>query len=130
MTTAQRIQRRLQMFQFDWTALDADRATSGTAVIAEPYLTLLRDFAMDLSDLREREDKLQGLGTSLLRKEDARFIRGQGSYIDDVKLPGMLFGALVRSPYAHARIKSIAKDKALACPGVVASQLTARSGTR
>ena len=75
---------------------------------------------MDLSEIREREDKLQGMGTSLLRKEDARFIRGQGSYIDDVRLPGMLFGALVRSPYAHARIKGIDKSKALACPGVVA----------
>ena len=35
---------------------------------------------MDLSELREREDKLQGLGTSLLRKEDARFIQGKGNY--------------------------------------------------
>ena len=74
----------------------------------------------DLSDLKEREDKLQGMGTSLLRKEDAKFIRGQGTYVDDIKLPGMLFGALVRSPYAHARIKGIDKSKALACPGVVA----------
>ncbi|MGA7983833.1 MAG: hypothetical protein WCA01_01505, partial [Burkholderiales bacterium] len=57
------------------------------------------------AELKEREDKLQGMGTSLLRKEDAKFIRGQGSYIDDIKLPGMLFGAVVRSPYAHARIK-------------------------
>ncbi|MFZ9254316.1 MAG: molybdopterin cofactor-binding domain-containing protein, partial [Hylemonella sp.] len=74
----------------------------------------------NMSDLKEREDKLQGMGTSLLRKEDARFIRGQGSYVDDIKLPGMLFGALVRSPYAHARIKKIDKSKALASPGVVA----------
>ena len=61
----------------------------------------------DQSELQEREQKLQGMGTSLLRKEDAKFIRGQGSYNDDIKLPGMLFGAVVRSPYAHARIKSI-----------------------
>ncbi|MET0541862.1 MAG: molybdopterin cofactor-binding domain-containing protein, partial [Variovorax sp.] len=74
----------------------------------------------DQSELQEREEKLQGMGTSLPRKEDARFIRGQGSYIDDIKLPGMLFGAIVRSPYAHARIKSIDKSKALACSGVVA----------
>ncbi|MFZ9233538.1 MAG: aerobic carbon-monoxide dehydrogenase large subunit [Hylemonella sp.] len=74
----------------------------------------------NMSELKEREDKLQGMGTSLLRKEDARFIRGQGSYVDDIKLPGMLFGALVRSPYAHARIKKIDKSKALASPGVVA----------
>jgi aerobic carbon-monoxide dehydrogenase large subunit len=71
-------------------------------------------------ELREREQKLQGLGSSMLRKEDARFIRGQGTYIDDIKLPGMLFGALVRSPYAHARITSIDKSKALATAGVVA----------
>src|SRR5215831_14246653 len=71
-------------------------------------------------DTVERENKLQGLGVSRLRKEDARFIRGRGTYVDDIKLPGMLFGAIVRSPYAHARIKSIDKSKALAVPGVVA----------
>ena len=70
----------------------------------------------DMTELQQREEKLQGMGTSLLRKEDAKFIRGQGSYVDDIKLPGMLFGAIVRSPYAHARIKSIDKTKALACP--------------
>jgi carbon-monoxide dehydrogenase large subunit len=74
----------------------------------------------DMSDLKEREEKLQGMGASMLRKEDAKFIRGQGSYVDDIKMPGMLFGALVRSPYAHARIKGIDKSKALAAPGVVA----------
>jgi carbon-monoxide dehydrogenase large subunit len=74
----------------------------------------------DMSELEQREQDLQGMGVSLLRKEDARFIRGQGSYVDDVKLPGMLFGALVRSPYAHARIRSIDKTRALACPGVIA----------
>src|SRR5262245_21344242 len=71
-------------------------------------------------DALERESKLQGLGVSRLRKEDARFIRGRGTYVDDIKLPGMLFGSIVRSPYAHARIKSIDKSKALAVPGVVA----------
>jgi aerobic carbon-monoxide dehydrogenase large subunit len=74
----------------------------------------------DTAEIREREDKLQGIGCSRKRKEDARFIRGQGSYVDDIQLPGMLFGAMVRSPYAHARIKSINKAKALAMPGVVA----------
>ena len=38
------------------------------------------------------------------RKEDARFIRGKGSFVDDIRLPGMLHGAVLRSPYAHARI--------------------------
>jgi carbon-monoxide dehydrogenase large subunit len=72
------------------------------------------------SDTREREESLLGMGVARKRKEDARFIRGQGSYVDDIKLPGMLFGAIVRSPYAHARIRSIDKSKALQVPGVAA----------
>jgi aerobic carbon-monoxide dehydrogenase large subunit len=72
------------------------------------------------TDTLERETKLQGMGASRGRKEDARFIRGRGTYVDDIKLPGMLHAAIVRSPYAHARIKSIDKSKALAVPGVVA----------
>src|ERR1700709_1717960 len=54
------------------------------------------------------------------RKEDARFIRGEGTYLDDVRLPGMVHGALLRSPYAHARIVSIDTSKALAHPNVAA----------
>ncbi len=69
-------------------------------------------------DTMERQDKLQGIGCSRKRKEDPRFIQGKGLYVDDVKLPGMLCGELVRSPFAHARIISINKEKALALPGV------------
>src|ERR1700753_1523840 len=54
----------------------------------------------------------------LKRKEDARFIRGQGTYVDDVQLPGMLHGAILRSPYAHARIVSIDATAALQHPRV------------
>jgi carbon-monoxide dehydrogenase large subunit len=72
------------------------------------------------AEVVEREQKLEGVGCSRKRKEDSRFIQGKGNYVDDLKLPGMLFGAIVRSPYAHARIKSIKKEKALAVPGVVA----------
>src|SRR6476646_6657196 len=61
-----------------------------------------------------------GLGEAYKRKEDARFIRGQGNYVDDVQLPGMLYGDIVRSPYAHALIKSIDISKALEVPGVLA----------
>src|SRR5690606_14486080 len=43
----------------------------------------------------------------MLRKEDARFLRGRGNYLDDIQLPGMLHGAILRSPLAHARISSI-----------------------
>ena len=52
------------------------------------------------------------------RKEDARLIQGKGNYVDDVRLPGMLHGDFVRSPYGHARIKSIDASKAKALPGV------------
>ena len=54
----------------------------------------------------------------MLRKEDVRFVRGKGNYVDDVKLPGMLFGAFLRSPYAHARIMSIDTSAAEAHPKV------------
>src|SRR5919201_5443232 len=61
-----------------------------------------------------------GMGHSVRRKEDPRFIRGKGTYVDDVKLPNMLYMDIVRSPYAHATIQSIDASKALALPGVVA----------
>jgi carbon-monoxide dehydrogenase large subunit len=61
-----------------------------------------------------------GMGHSVKRKEDPRFIRGKGEYIDDITLPGMLWLDIVRSPYAHARIKSIDASAALAIPGVLA----------
>jgi carbon-monoxide dehydrogenase large subunit len=54
------------------------------------------------------------------RKEDARFIRGLGDYMDDVRLPGMVHGAILRSPYAHARINSIDTSACLAHPKVAA----------
>ena len=56
----------------------------------------------------------------MLRKEDARFLRGQGNYVDDVNLPGMLHGAVLRSPHAHARIVSIDTTAAEAHPKVKA----------
>ena len=66
----------------------------------------------------ERLTALNGLGTSRKRVEDARFTQGKGKYVDDIKLEGMLFGDFVRSPYAHARVKSIKTEAALAIPGV------------
>ena len=63
---------------------------------------------------------LGGIGHSVKRKEDPRFLRGLGKYVDDVKLPGMLFMDIVRSPHAHARILSIDSSEALKVPGVVA----------
>ena len=60
------------------------------------------------------------MGHSMKRKEDARFVQGKGNYVDDVKLSGMLYMDIVRSPYAYAKIKSINKEKAMAIPGVLA----------
>ncbi len=60
------------------------------------------------------------MGHSVKRKEDPRFIRGQGEYIDDVNLPGQLWLDIVRSPYAHATIKGIDTSEALKVPGVLA----------
>jgi aerobic carbon-monoxide dehydrogenase large subunit len=61
-----------------------------------------------------------GMGHSMKRKEDARFIQGKGHYVDDVKLPGMLFMDIVRSPYAYAKIKKINIEEAMKVPGVIA----------
>ncbi|MFM7692811.1 MAG: carbon monoxide dehydrogenase, partial [Actinomycetota bacterium] len=67
------------------------------------------------------ESTVQGaIGQSPKRVEDDRFIRGRGSYVDDVQLPGMLFMAIYRSPFAHATINSIDCSRALAMPGVLA----------
>jgi aerobic carbon-monoxide dehydrogenase large subunit len=64
--------------------------------------------------------KICGMGHSMKRKEDPRFIRGQGNYVDDIQLPGMLYMDIVRSPHAHAKIKSINSEAALKIPGVLA----------
>ncbi len=61
-----------------------------------------------------------GMGHSMKRKEDPRFIRGQGKYVDDITLPGMLTMDIVRSPFAHAKIKKIDSSQALKVPGVLA----------
>jgi carbon-monoxide dehydrogenase large subunit len=64
------------------------------------------------------EIKIGGMGASRLRVEDNRFIRGKGNYVDDIVLPGMLHMEIVRSPLAHARIRSIDTSKAWQVPGV------------
>ena len=64
--------------------------------------------------------EISGMGHGMKRKEDARFIQGHGHYVDDIKLPGMLYMDIVRSPYAYAKIKKIDASKALAIPGVLA----------
>src|SRR5215213_10486507 len=58
------------------------------------------------------------MGDRMLRKEDGRFIRGKGNYVYDVRLPGMLHSAILRSPFAHARINNIDTSAALELEGV------------
>ncbi len=64
--------------------------------------------------------EIRGYGHSVKRKEDPRFLRGRGNYVDDIKLPGMLHMDIVRSPYAHAKILNIDTSAALETPGVLA----------
>lgn len=71
-----------------------------------------------MSDLSQPPASL--IGQPLKRREDARFLTGAGQYTDDVVLPGQSYAVFVRSPYAHARIKSIDLAAAKAAPGVLA----------
>src|ERR1700722_210937 len=61
-----------------------------------------------------------GIGASVRRKEDRRFITGTGHYTDDINRPGQTYAFFVRSPHAHATIKSIDTKAAAAMPGVLA----------
>jgi carbon-monoxide dehydrogenase large subunit len=61
-----------------------------------------------------------GIGQPVSRLEDPRFITGRGRYVDDINLPRQCYGAVLMSPHAHARIKSIDTASAMAAPGVLA----------
>src|ERR671918_656774 len=65
-------------------------------------------------------EEIRGIGHSVKRFEDARFLQGRGQYFDDLTLPGILHLEFLRSPYAHARVTSIDASRAEALPGVVA----------
>jgi len=70
--------------------------------------------------MHKTSPEVGGMGHAIKRKEDMRFIQGRGNYVDDISLPHMVYGQLVRSPYAHARIKSINTAQAKAVAGVLA----------
>ena len=59
-------------------------------------------------------------GASVRRREDPRLLKGEGRFVDDIQLPGLLHAAFVRSPHAHARIRAIRSGAATRMPGVVA----------
>src|SRR5580692_7489308 len=62
---------------------------------------------------------VEGIGASVVRKEDRRFVTGKGRYVDDIKLQGMTHAQFIRSPHAHAKVKSIDSSAAMKMPGVV-----------
>src|SRR5258707_6762559 len=70
--------------------------------------------------IQKTSPEIGGFGHSVKRKEDLRFIQGKGNYLDDVRLPGMVYGHMVRSPYAHARVIAIRTEEAKKLPGVLA----------
>ncbi len=70
--------------------------------------------------IEKTSPEIGGMGHSIKRKEDLRFVQGKGNYVDDVHLPHMVYGHVVRSPYAHARIKKINIAPAMKLPGVLA----------
>ena len=62
-----------------------------------------------------------GIGASVKRTEDKRFLTGAGRYTDDINRPGQAYAYFVRSPHAHATVNGINKDAAQAAPGVAAT---------
>ena len=77
---------------------------------AEPRSSASRGSQPHLGGTGRNPAEFRGGGTAfgrMHRKEDARFVRGRGTFVDDVRLPGMLHGAVLRSPLAHARIVSV-----------------------
>ncbi len=111
----------------DPTADEIREAISGQVCRCTGYENIVRSvlWAAKHDGARSRRRRggqvtMSGAYGPLPRKEDARFIRGQGTFIDDIALPGMLHGAILRSPLAHARIVSVDATAARAHPSVVA----------
>ncbi|MBV8968680.1 MAG: carbon-monoxide dehydrogenase large subunit [Verrucomicrobia bacterium] len=75
---------------------------------------------MEQAMLAKTSPEIGGMGHSVKRKEDQRFVLGKGTYVEDIRLPGMVYGQMVRSPYAHARIVALRTEEAMKVPGVLA----------
>ena len=89
---------------------------------------------MDISDLKGATGDMRYVGKRIARTEDNKLLKGQGAYVDDLHLPNMLQGAVLRSPHAHATIVSIDCTAARALKGVHAvythNDLTGRARGR
>jgi carbon-monoxide dehydrogenase large subunit len=70
--------------------------------------------------IQHTSPEVGGMGHSVKRKEDRRFLQGKGNYVDDIHLPRMVYGQMVRSPFAHAVLKGINTESAMKVPGVLA----------
>jgi carbon-monoxide dehydrogenase small subunit len=97
-----------------------DPTPASTSSKQESVMTTVETQPEDVSKLAADNDQKPCGHGRMLRKEDPRFIRGRGNYVDDISLPGMLHPAILRSPYAHARINSIDVTAAEAHPKVKA----------
>src|SRR5271169_352336 len=71
-------------------------------------------------ELMDQAANGSGIGQPVRRREDLRLVRGAGRYTADENLPGQVYAVMLRSPHAHARIRSIATDKAKSAPGALA----------
>ena len=67
------------------------------------------------------ETRAKAIGTSVKRKEDASLLRGRGTFVDNLTLPGTVYMVVVRCPYPRARIANVSLDAARAAEGVVAA---------
>ena len=72
-----------------------------------------------MGNMNEADFAVGPIGQSIKRREDQRFLTGAGNYTDDVTLPHQSYGAFLRSPHAHARIRSVNLDAAKKAPGVI-----------
>src|SRR6185436_12655092 len=68
------------------------------------------------------------IGDSPKRREDQRFVTGQGAYLDDLKFEALTHAVFVRSPHAHARVRSVEADAARKAPGVLAVLTATEAG--
>src|SRR5205809_5892944 len=81
----------------------------------------MRWFARRSADRAEEKTMAQAyIGAPIRRREDVRFLTGKATFVDDIKLPHMLYAAILRSTHAHARARAIDTSRALTIPGVVA----------
>src|SRR5207249_552322 len=93
----------------------------GTTTSSAPYRRRRAPWRSEMATVSKEITLGRIVGTSPERKEDAALLTGLAKYIDDMSVPGMVWMALVRSPYAHARIRSVDVSGALAHRDVIAA---------